>query len=88
MYFLKNLTAINIGTKNVPDAIEWHFAKYWMHIFKKFNMRKQKLEKMLLPSSNLLETSIAIPISSKKNDKKTKKIAFKIFKIAKKLKLN
>ena len=43
---------------------------------------------MLASSSDLLEKSIAIPISSKNNDKETKKIAYKILQIAKKLKLN
>ncbi len=23
-----------LGTKNVPDAIEWHFAKHWDHMFR------------------------------------------------------
>ena len=49
---------------------------------------KKNLNTMLASSSDLLEKSIAIPISSKNNDKETKKIAYKILQIAKKLKLN
>jgi 8-amino-3,8-dideoxy-alpha-D-manno-octulosonate transaminase len=86
--FVKLMSKNKLNTKNLPDAVEWHFAKHWSHIFKKFNINKKKLSKMLVPSSELLEKSIAIPISSIKNDKATKKAANKIYQIAKKLKLN
>tara|TARA_Y100000590_G_scaffold205350_2_gene232874 strand:+ start:9138 stop:10292 length:1155 start_codon:yes stop_codon:yes gene_type:complete len=86
--FVKLMVQKKLNTKNVPDAIEWHFAKHWMHIFKRFKINKKKLGKELLPSSNLLEKSIAIPISSIRNDRKTSKIANKIFQIAKQLQLN
>jgi len=86
--FVKLMNKNKLRTKNLPDAIEWHFAKHWIHIFKKFKITKKNLNTMLASSSDLLEKSIAIPISSKNNDKETKKIAYKILQIAKKLKLN
>ena len=86
--FVKLMVKNKINTKNLPDAIEWHFAKHWIHILKKYNISKKKLNKILIPSSELLEKSIAIPISSKKDDYKTKKVAETIYKIALKLKLN
>ena len=30
----------NINTKNLPDAINWHFAGNWEHIFKMFRYKK------------------------------------------------
>ncbi len=48
-----------LQTKNLPDAIEWHFAKYWDHIFKK---TKKELSNKFTKSSYYLEKSIAIPI--------------------------
>ena len=32
---VKLLKSENIGTKNLPDAIKWHFASYWKHALKK-----------------------------------------------------
>ena len=53
----------NIGTKNIPDAIEWHFAKYWGHIFNPLGISDSELNKMTLKSAKILERSIAIPIN-------------------------
>ena len=56
-------------TKNVPDAIEWHFAIYWDHIFKKYGFKKRDLKKKFLKSQDLLNRSIAIPIFVKESKK-------------------
>jgi 8-amino-3,8-dideoxy-alpha-D-manno-octulosonate transaminase len=50
----------NIVTKNLPDAIEWHFAKYWDHIFKRYKITKRQLLNNFPKSSDYLERSIAI----------------------------
>jgi len=47
----------NIGTKNLPDAIDWHFAGTWKHIFDYNN-----LNNIWKNSNDLLRKSIAIPI--------------------------
>jgi len=83
--FTKLMIKNGLKTKNLPDAIEWHFAKYWIHIFKKFKINKNGLKKMFANSSKILESSVAIPISSKKNDIEAKKISNKICQIATKL---
>jgi 8-amino-3,8-dideoxy-alpha-D-manno-octulosonate transaminase len=52
-----------VGTKNLPDAIDWHFAGTWTQIFSDFPEYKGKdLEKVWKQSSDLLRRSIAIPI--------------------------
>jgi 8-amino-3,8-dideoxy-alpha-D-manno-octulosonate transaminase len=59
-YLKKNLIKLlnkeKIGTKNLPDAIEWHCATYWDHAISKSEINKIKYTK------KLLETAIAIPI--------------------------
>ena len=59
---VKAMNQNNLITKNLPDAIEWHFAKYWDHIFKDLGYNKTTLKKKFLKSSKILEKSIAIPI--------------------------
>jgi dTDP-4-amino-4,6-dideoxygalactose transaminase len=66
------------STKNVPDAIEWHFAKYWDHMLEEFQMSKQELYKYLAPSSEIIEKSVALPIMIAIDFKEVKKQAIKI----------
>lgn len=51
-----------LETKNVPDAIEWHFAKYWDHMLDKIGLSKYQLENSLKKSSNIIECCVAFPI--------------------------
>ena len=60
--FVEIINNRGLVTKNVPDAIEWHFAMYWDHIFKRFGLNKKKLKKILKKSHELLERSVSIPI--------------------------
>ena len=71
----------NLITKNVPDAIEWHFAIYWDHIFKKYGIKKNKLKKMFVKSQDYLSRSIAIPIFVKESIKSTNERVNKFKKI-------
>ena len=45
-----------IGTKNLPDAMEWHCSFFWNHALPKKQIQRSKRTKQLL------ETAIAIPI--------------------------
>ncbi|MCX6706689.1 MAG: DegT/DnrJ/EryC1/StrS family aminotransferase, partial [Candidatus Woesearchaeota archaeon] len=61
--FAELLSKKGIGTKNLPDAINWHFAGTWTHIFKDYPEYKGKnLEDVWKQSSGLLRRAIAIPI--------------------------
>ncbi len=57
---VKILKLNNIGTKNLPDAIKWHFASFWKHAIGKKEVKKVKnsLEK--------IQRHIAVPILLKK----------------------
>ena len=72
-----------LSTKNVPDAIEWHFAKYWTHMLEEFQMSKQELLEYLKPSSEIIERSVALPIMVAIDFKDVKKQAIKIKKLVK-----
>jgi len=69
---IKILKKYKIGTKNLPDALKWHCAYYWKHIFNNSEILKIKFTK------DLLNKAIAIPIFYKKSLKLYKKIALEI----------
>ena len=60
---LKQIKKNSFGTKNLPDAIEWHCAFYWNHALPAREIRNS------LKTKNLLSNSIAIPINLKKTTK-------------------
>lgn len=71
--FVNRLKAAGIGTKNIPDALNWHFAGRWGHLSSRldpvdWNRGWQKSQKML-------ESAIAIPILVKMSDEQIIKIA-------------
>ncbi len=76
--FLDEITNLKIATKNIPDALEWHFAKYWDHIFKKFGINKKKLLNNFPISTFHLEKSIALFIYA---SEKMKDVSLKAKKI-------
>lgn len=72
--FLKLFLKHGYSTKNLPDAIDWHFAGTWKHM-KKYIINR---DKTFRPSKNLLERAIAIPIFVKHTEKEIKKLALTI----------
>ena len=69
------LNKSGIGTKNLPDAINWHCASWWDHAITKKQIYKIKKSKFLL------QTAVAIPIWLNKSVNEYKKLAIKISKI-------
>ena len=35
--FATKMKKSGLGTKNLPDAIRWHFSKHWKHMFDEYN---------------------------------------------------
>ncbi len=66
------LKKYKFGTKNLPDAMEWHCAFYWNRALPKKQIRHVKKTK------DILSTAIAIPIFLKRSLKDYKTIADKI----------
>ena len=62
---MDRFTEHGLSTKNVPDAIEWHFAKYWDHMLDKMELSYEELQFNLITSSNIIERCVAIPIMVK-----------------------
>ncbi len=61
--FMKLWTAKGFGTKNLPDAINWHFAGTWDHIFRHYDRYAGKdLSTLFAQSDDLLRRAIALPI--------------------------
>ena len=53
----------NFGTKNLPDALEWHCATYWDHALPKNQLKR------IRKTQDLLKSAIAIPIWLRKSIK-------------------
>ena len=58
---VNHLKSKGFGTKNLPDAIEWHCSAYWNHILSKKQVSRSKKTK------EKLKTAIAIPVWLKKS---------------------
>ena len=63
LLFASKLRESGFGTKNLPDAISWHFAGTWTHIFSQYPEYKDKnLEEVWSQSSDYLRRAVALPI--------------------------
>lgn len=59
----KALAAKGFGTKNLPDAVDWHYAGTWSHIFHAYPEFKGKdLEAVWPQSTGWLRRAVALPI--------------------------
>lgn len=76
--FVKFLKRNSIDTKNIPDALNWHFAGKWGHIFKHVSKYRKNYKTEWKKTKDLLEKSVAIPIFVKSKKKNLKILADKI----------
>lgn len=81
--FLAGMKAEGLGTKNVPDAMRWHFAKHWSHMFEKYGWYKDTYQTQWRKSADILEQAIAVPVMIKMTDERIAEVAAKLLKIAK-----
>ena len=70
-------------TKNLPDAINWHFAGTWKHIFAKEGNYKKNWRVKWKKSEDLLRRSVSIPIYVKSSKKEINNQSIVINKILK-----
>jgi 8-amino-3,8-dideoxy-alpha-D-manno-octulosonate transaminase len=80
--FVLRMKKVGLGTKNLPDAINWHFAKHWKHMFSEYGFYEHTWETQWEKSENLLGRAIAIPVMVNMTDRQISEIAEKITKIA------
>ena len=76
--FLRRMKEVGLGTKNLPDAMRWHFARHWSHMFKRFGCYANSYHFEWQKSADLLETAIAIPIMVKMTEERINEVATKL----------
>ena len=67
--FVEKLNSIGLITKNLPDAIDWHFSGTWNQMFFDVPEYKNKWNTQWKKSDDLLRRSISLPIFIKKTEK-------------------
>ena len=80
--FLAGLKREGLGTKNVPDAMRWHFAKHWSHMFEKYGWYRGSFRTQWQRSADILERAIALPVMVKMDQARIALIGEKLQKIA------
>ena len=60
------------GTKNLPDAIEWHCSSFWNHALSSKEIEHSNSTKLLL------ETAVAVPIWLKRSEEDYSNLAKKL----------
>lgn len=83
--FVDQLKASGLGTKNVPDAIDWHFAGTWEHMFRDHKLYGKTWSNEWSKSADLLYRSAALPILVNKSEEEMKEIGKKVLTILKTL---
>jgi 8-amino-3,8-dideoxy-alpha-D-manno-octulosonate transaminase len=83
-YFVKRMAEEGLATKNLPDAIKWHFAKHWGHMFQEYNFYNDGVNHWE-QSDDILSRSIALPVMVNMTDDQINTISTKLLKIAKEL---
>jgi 8-amino-3,8-dideoxy-alpha-D-manno-octulosonate transaminase len=80
--FLAGLKREGLGTKNVPDAMRWHFAKHWSYMFEKYGWYRDSYHTQWQRSADILECAIALPVMVRMDDARISLIGEKLQKIA------
>ncbi len=68
------LNQMKFGTKNLPDAMEWHCSYFWDHALPKKQVKRSK------KSYEILSNCVAIPILKNKSIKQYKELSLKLIK--------
>ena len=75
-----------LGTKNLPDAISWHFAAYWSHIFSEDGSSSvESLKSRWEQSTEWLERAVALPVMVNMEDSAIDKVAETMNRLSKEL---
>lgn len=77
---LVSIRQYKLDTKNVPDAMKWHFAGQWEHIFKDHEPIAGQNRASWPSSKDLLNRTIALPILLEWNDEALEIHADKLYK--------
>lgn len=81
--FAQRMGQAGLGTKNLPDAMNWHFAGRWEHMRDRLPASPEPWQARWRKSADLLERAIALPVMVKMTDQGIDDIGEKLRKIAK-----
>lgn len=70
-----------LGTKNIPDANNWHFAPRWGHIWTTVKKYKRSYKRAWKASEQLMDRSVALPIMVKWDNEFCEQYGEKVLKI-------
>jgi dTDP-4-amino-4,6-dideoxygalactose transaminase len=73
----------NLLTKNIPDALNWHFAGNWGHIYKEYGIYTDSFTEQWKATEAILYSSVALPIMVKMTEEQIESTIDKICKISK-----
>jgi 8-amino-3,8-dideoxy-alpha-D-manno-octulosonate transaminase len=73
--FVASMRAKGLGTKNLPDAIGWHFSKHWKLVMEGHPLYGGKTDTAWAKSADLLERSVAIAVMVKMDEQRIDQIA-------------
>ena len=77
-----DLRRAGIGFKNLPDALDWHFAGTWAHIFSQLEpYRRQNWRGLWAKSEQILRSAIAVPIFIKMNEQQVGDVVSKLSRV-------
>ena len=80
--FVAEMKKEGLGTKNIPDAMNWHFARNWTHMATPLQIAPEAFKTQWQASDSLLSRAIALPIMVKMDDERIETIASKLHAIA------
>jgi len=80
--FVAAMGKAGLGTKNLPDAIGWHFAKHWGHIWDYTGHYRGVHQTQWRVSAELLERAVAIPVMVKMDAARIDHVATTLLRIA------
>lgn len=72
-----------LGTKNLPDAMNWHFARRWPHMRSRLPRPDAPWDGRWCASADLLECAIAVPVMVNMTDARIAEVGEKLTRIAK-----
>jgi 8-amino-3,8-dideoxy-alpha-D-manno-octulosonate transaminase len=82
--FARKMMENGLGTKNLPDAIRWHFARHWKHLYREFGLYPDS-QSLWKKSDKILSRAIALPIMINMSEQQIHSTAEKLLQIARSL---
>ena len=83
--FVNRMAKEGLGTKNIPDALMWHFAGNWGHIYRQYGFYENTYKTQWQKTDDLLQSAIAIPVMVKWGESEISKWVEGLRKIAKEI---